>query len=51
MIGDQKWSVILEILWLTHYNLEINWKMSEVKMTKCPEECHKQWRLKQEKTG
>jgi len=24
VIGGQKWSVILEMLWLTHYNSEIN---------------------------
>ena len=26
VIGRQKWSVILEILWLAHHNPEIDWK-------------------------
>ena len=37
--------------WLAHYNPEIDWKMGEVKMTRCPEECGKQWRLVQGKSG
>jgi len=51
VIGGQKWMVILEIPWLARHNPEIDWKMGEVKMTRCPEECGKQWRLKQEKLG
>jgi len=51
MIGEQKWKVILEMPWLTYYNSEINWRMEEVKMMRCSEECRKQWRLKQEKSG
>ena len=51
MIGEQKWSVILGMPWLVYYNTEIDWKIGEVKMTRCPEECGKQWRLKQEKLG
>ena len=39
------------MLWLAHYNPEINWKTGEVKMMRCSEECGKQWRLKQEKSG
>ena len=42
MIGGQKWSVILGISWLAHYNLEIDWKMEEVKITRCLEKCGKQ---------
>ena len=42
VIGGQKWSVILGIPWLAHYNPKINWKTGEVKMTRCPEECGKQ---------
>ena len=42
MIGGQKWNVILEILWLAHHNPEIDWKIGEVKMMRCPEECRKQ---------
>jgi len=51
VIGGQKWSVILGMLWLAHHNPEIDWKMGEVKITRCPEECGKQWRLVQEKSG
>ena len=51
IIRRQKWSVILEISWLAHHNLEINWKMGEVKMIIYPEECGKQWRPKQYKSG
>ena len=41
-IGGQKWNVILGILWLAHYNPEIDWRIGEVKMMRCPEECGKQ---------
>jgi len=51
VIGGQKWMVILGILWLACHNPEINWRTGEVKMTRCPEECGKQWRPKQEKLG
>ena len=37
--------------WLAHYNSKIDWKIEEVKMTRCLEECSKQWRLKQRKFG
>ena len=37
--------------WLTCHNLEIDWKTGEMKMTRCPEECKKQWRPKQGKSG
>jgi len=42
VIGEQKWTVILEISWLACYNPEIDWKTGEVKMTRCPEEYGKQ---------
>ena len=42
VIDSQKWSMILEMLWLAHYNLEIDWRTGEVKMTSCPEGCEKQ---------
>ena len=42
VIEGQKWNMILEILWLAHYNSKINWRIGEVKMTRCPEECGKQ---------
>ena len=37
VIGGQKWSVILGMLWLACHNSEINWKTGEVKMTRCLE--------------
>jgi len=37
--------------WLARHNPEIDWKTREVKMTRCLEECGKQWRLKQGKLG
>ena len=46
VIRGQKWNVILGILWLARHNPEINWRMGEVKMTRCLEECGKQWRPK-----
>ena len=51
VIGGQKWGVILGRPWLECHNLEIDWKMGEVKMTRCPEKCGKQWKPKQEKLG
>ena len=36
---------------LTHHNSEINWRTGEVKMTRYLEECGKQQRLKQGKSG
>jgi len=37
--------------WLACYNPEIDWRIGEVKMTRCPEECSKQWRPVQGKSG
>jgi len=51
VIGGQKWSVILGMPWLACHNPEINWRTGEVKMTRCPEECGKQWRPIQGKSG
>ena len=51
VIGGQKWSVILEMPWLAYHNPEIDWSTGEVKMTRCPEECGKQWRPVQGKSG
>ena len=42
MIGGQKWSVILEMLWLACHNPKIDWKTGEVKMIRCLKECGKQ---------
>jgi len=50
VIGGQKWMVILEMLWLARYNPKIDWRTGEVKMTRCPEECGKQWRPVQGKS-
>jgi len=51
VIGGQKWTVILGMLWLARHNPKINWKTGEVKMTRCLEECGKQWRPVQGKSG
>ena len=51
VIGRQKWSVILEMPWLARHNPEIDWRTEEVKMTRCLEECGKQWRPVQGKSG
>jgi len=51
VIGEQKWMVILGMPWLAHHNPEIDWRTGEAKMMRCPEECRKQWRPKQEKLG
>jgi len=37
--------------WLERHNPEIDWKTGEVKMTRCLEECGKQWRPVQGKSG
>ena len=37
--------------WLERHNPEIDWKTGEVKMTRCPEECGRQWRPVQGKSG
>ena len=41
VIGSQKWSVILGMLWLSHHNSEIDWRIEEVKMIRYPEKCRK----------
>ena len=51
VIGEQKWTVILGILWLAHHNPEIDWRTGEVKMTRCLKKCGKQWRPVQGKSG
>jgi len=42
VIGGQKWKVILGMLWLACHNSEIDWRIGEAKMTRCPEKCGKQ---------
>jgi len=44
-----KIEVILGIPWLQVYNLEINWKTEEVKMTRCPLLCSRTGQKKQER--
>jgi len=51
VIRGQKWKVILGMPWPAHHNPEIGWRTGEVKMTRCPEECGKQWRPVQGKWG
>jgi len=41
VIGGQKWSVILGMPWLGCYDPEIDWKIGEIKMTRCSKECEK----------
>ena len=43
--------MILGMLWLACYNPEIDWRTGEIKMTRCLEECGKQWRPVQGKLG
>jgi len=38
VIGGQKWTVILGMPWLAQYNPKIDWKIGEIKMTRCLEE-------------
>ena len=51
VIGGQKWGVILGMPWLERHNPEIDWKTGKVKITRCPEECGRQWRPVQGKSG
>ena len=52
VIGGQKWGVILGMPWLVHYNAEIDWRIGEVQMTRCPEEYGKKWKIgRQTKSG
>ena len=51
VIGGQKWTVTLGMLWLACHNPEIDWRTGEVKMMKCFEKCGKKWRLVQGKLG
>jgi len=37
--------------WLAYHNPKIDWRTGEVKMTRCLEECGKQWRQVQGKLG
>ena len=50
VIRGQKWSIIIGIPQLACYNPEIDWKMGEIKMTRCLEGCRRKWRQKQGKS-
>ena len=49
VIREQKYSVILRILWFTCHNPEIDWRIGELKIIRCSEEYRKQQRPKQGK--
>ena len=34
--------------WLRHHNPEIDWRMREVKMMRCPDECGKKWKTERQ---
>ena len=51
VIKEQKWNIILGMLWLIYYNPKIDQRIEEVKMTRYPEEYGKQWRPKKGKSG
>ena len=42
IIGEQKWSIILEMLWQASHNPEIDQRLGEVKIMRCSEEYKKQ---------
>jgi len=46
--GPIKHIVEVNIYYQEHWE-RIDWRTGEVKITRCPEECGKQWRLKQRK--
>jgi len=39
MIREQKWKIILNMLWLAQCNSKIDWKTGEVKIIRCLEKC------------
>ena len=49
VIDGQKWSVILEMLWLAYYSSKIDWRIKKVKMIRYLKKYKKQWRPKQKK--
>jgi len=38
MIENQKWNMILRMLWLIHHNSEIDWKIRKVIIIRCLKE-------------
>ena len=51
VIGGQKWNIILKMLQLICHNPKIDWRTEKVKMMRYSEECRRQQRPKQEKSG
>ena len=49
MIREQKWNIILNMLWLAQCNSKIDWKTGEVKIIRYLEKCKRQWRPVQKK--
>jgi len=41
IIGSQKWSMILGMLWSVYYNPEIDWRVGKVKITRYLEKYRK----------
>ena len=35
----------MDMAWLACHNPEIDWRMGEVQIMRCPEECGKKWRM------
>ena len=48
VIGEQKWSIILEMLQLVWHNPEIDWKTEEVQMMRCPNKYRNKWRTEKQ---
>ena len=48
VIGGQKWEVILGMPWLACYNLEIDWRIGKIQVTRCLEECGKKWKIRRQ---
>ena len=44
VIEEQKWGVILDMLWLANNNPDIDWRTGEVQMMRCLDKCGKKWR-------
>ena len=45
VIGEQKWGIILGMPWLAYHNPEIDKRIGEVQMTRCPEECGMKYKM------
>ena len=49
VIRGQKWGVILGMPWLVCYNPEIDWRIEEVQIIRCPEKYGKKWKTGKQK--